>query len=35
MERFSLDMTLNPLDKEPGSDKIEWPLRNLAKKSNI
>jgi hypothetical protein len=35
MERFTLDLTLNPLDKEPSPEKIEWPLRNLAKKSRV
>lgn len=35
LDTLNLDMSLNQLEKEPSSDKLEFPLRNLAKKSSL
>lgn len=35
LDTLNLDMSLNQLEKEPLSDKLEFPLRNLAKKSTL
>ena len=35
VDSFLLNMSYNVLDKEPLPDKIEWPLRNLARKCKL